>query len=94
MKKIFLLGVGALLTASGIVAKQIDVKTAQQVAENFFNQGQTLRTATSSLQLAHTERAEGTLRSSQGTSNYYYAFNAGNNGGISLYQQKMLSHRS
>lgn len=82
MKKIFLLGVSALLTASGITAKQIDVKTAQQVAENFFNQGQTLRSTASGLQLVHTERAEGVLRSTQDVNNYYYAFNAGNNRGF------------
>jgi len=80
MKRFFLTLVGFLSVCSLLLAKQIDVRTAQTVAQTFLSGTSNLR-STSSLNLVYTCKDETLSRSGQ-AQNYYYVFNIGNNQGF------------
>ena len=77
MKRIafILLGFTLLFSAN---AQQIDVQTAQKVAECFYSQHQTQKSAIG-LQLYSTAPMKN-MQKSAGNANYYYIFNDGNSG--------------
>ncbi len=79
MKKLSLTLIGVLFLCS-LFAKQIDVRTAQTVAQTFLSGNTTLR-STPSLNLVYTDKDQTLLRSGQ-AENYYYVFNIGNNNGF------------
>ncbi len=80
MKKIILTLVSILSVYSFLFAKQIDIQTAQNVAQTFLSGTTTLR-STPLLKLVYTDKNQTLLRSGQ-AENYYYVFNIGNNNGF------------
>lgn len=83
MSKKFILSVSLILISTVLIAKQINVSSAQNIANRFLGAQTQIRNASQpSLNLVYTAKEETRLRSSDNQKAYYYVFNIGNNNGF------------
>lgn len=82
MKKLYFLVVLMLLMGTSLQAKQIDVKKAQNIAENFFQQQSLTRANSGELRLAYTATDNASATRSASSANLFYVFDRGEANGF------------